>query len=75
MDFVTRWRRGQTAGTSGVEKFLMIDLTFFAPLHTSHLVEKCPSAIPFLGLPPGYRFLLGEKAYEDVWFDAELLKV
>jgi hypothetical protein len=47
---------------------------FFAPLHTSHLAEKCPVAILFLGLPPGYRFLIGENDYVDVWFDANLLR-
>ncbi|WP_441007151.1 immunity protein Imm33 domain-containing protein, partial [Neisseria meningitidis] len=32
-----------------------------------------PEIIPFLTLPPGYRFLIGENGYEDVWFDELLL--
>ena len=45
---------------------------FFVPLHAEHLVEWCPEVIPFLGLPPGWRFLLAD-GYEDVWEDASLL--
>jgi hypothetical protein len=47
---------------------------FFAPLHTLHLLERCPETIPFLGLPPGCRFLL-EGDHIDVWYDESLLKV
>ena len=46
---------------------------FFKPLHVEHLREWCPEAIKYLGLPPGYRFLLGENNYEDVWKDETLL--
>jgi hypothetical protein len=47
---------------------------FFVPLHTRHLFERCPEAIPFLGLPPGCRFLIvGD--FVDVWFDQSLLSV
>lgn len=46
---------------------------FFQALHVSHLEERCPEALPYLGLPPGYRFLLAGE-YVDVWFDASLLK-
>jgi hypothetical protein len=48
------------------------DPDFFAPLHIKHLTEWCPAVIPFLLLPPGWRFLIADR-YEDVWFDAELL--
>jgi hypothetical protein len=48
------------------------DPDFFVPLHVEHLMEWCPLVIPYLGLPPGWRFLLtGE--HEDVWNDASLL--
>ena len=47
---------------------------FFSPLHTSHVQEYCPEVLPYLGLPPGYRFLIAG-GHVDVWFDAELLKV
>lgn len=45
---------------------------FFVPLHVSHLPSWCPQVIPYLGLPPGWRFLLAP-GYEDVWFDGALL--
>ena len=47
---------------------------FFVPLHAHHLSEWCPNAVKFLGLPPGWRFLLGNN-YEDVWEDPSLLNV
>jgi hypothetical protein len=45
---------------------------FFKPLHVSHLAEWCPEILPFLGLPPGWRFLIAPN-YEDVWFDEKLI--
>src|SRR5262249_4805049 len=33
---------------------------FFVPLHVSHLAEWCPAALKFLGLAPGWRFLIYE---------------
>jgi hypothetical protein len=50
------------------------DPDFFKPLHLYHLVEDCPAALPFLALPPGWRFLVAP-GYEDVWFDSSLLAV
>ncbi len=50
------------------------DPDFFAPLHASHLPDWCPAAIQFLGLPPGWRFLIAGD-YVDVWEDPELLNV
>jgi hypothetical protein len=47
---------------------------FFHPLWVDHLVERLPAAANLLGLPPGYRFLLAD-AYEEVWFDENLLNV
>ncbi len=46
---------------------------FFIPLHVEHLREWRPEILSFLGLPPGYRFLIGENGYEDVWFDETLI--
>jgi hypothetical protein len=31
--------------------------------------------IKFWGIPPGFRFLIGENNYEDVWEDKSLLEV
>ncbi len=46
---------------------------FFVPLHALHLEEWAPLVIPYLGLPPGWRFLVTEQ-YEDVWHDPRLLE-
>jgi hypothetical protein len=45
---------------------------FFEPIHVLHLADVCPVVLPYLGLPPGWRFLLAED-YEDVWKDETLL--
>ena len=44
---------------------------FFVPLHGHHLKEWAPKVLPYLGLPPGWRFLLADD-YEDVWADPEI---
>ena len=48
---------------------------FFSPLHVEHLAQYLPSAVEYLSLPPGYRFLIDGANFEDVWFDAALLEV
>jgi hypothetical protein len=50
------------------------DPDFFIPLHAEHLKSWCPMILKYLGLPPGWRFLVTEK-YEDVWEDKSLLNV
>jgi hypothetical protein len=50
------------------------DVEFFAAVHVTHLDELCPEAIPYLGLAPGWRFLVAP-GYEDVWFDDSLLAI
>lgn len=47
---------------------------FFSPVHVSHLLQICPKAISYLGLPPGWRFLFDDH-YEDVWYDESLLEI
>jgi hypothetical protein len=47
---------------------------FFLPLHASHIGEWCPLVEKFLGLPPGFRFLVTPD-YADVWFDEALLRI
>jgi hypothetical protein len=49
------------------------DPDFFVPLHGKHLTEWAPMVLPYLGLPPGWRFLITE-GYEDVWDDPGLEK-
>ncbi len=46
---------------------------FFEPMHHFHLDEMRPDASVLLALEPGWRFLLGENGYLDVWFDSTLL--
>ena len=46
---------------------------FFEPLHVEHLADWCPDALRFLGLPPGWRFLVAG-AYADAWEDPQLLR-
>ena len=46
----------------------------FVPLHVEHLDEWCPGALPYLGLAPGWRFLIAP-GHEDIWFDIALLNV
>lgn len=50
------------------------DTDFFVPLHVDHLAEWCPAVLRFLGLPPGWRFLVAGE-YDDVWEDPSLLNV
>lgn len=50
------------------------DPDFFQPLHVQHLAQRCPEVLRFLGLPPGFRFLIAP-GHEDVWEDEGLLGV
>ena len=50
------------------------DPDFFKPLHVEHLDDWCPQIKKYLGLAPGWRFLIAGN-YEDVWFDESLLEV
>jgi hypothetical protein len=42
-------------------------------MHVEHLSIACREVLPFLALPPGWRFLLAP-GYEDVWQDESLLE-
>ena len=50
------------------------DPDFFEPFHVAHLSKDVPLVVPYLALPPGWRFLLAG-GHEDVWHDESLLKV
>ncbi len=41
---------------------------FFVPLHIEHLHEWCLQVLPYLALPPGWRFLIAQ-GHEEVWED------
>ena len=47
---------------------------FFEPTHATHLATRSPEVIQYLGLGPGWRFLLAP-GQVDVWYDPTLLKV
>ncbi len=46
---------------------------FYDPLHTAHIEDYFPEVIPYLGLPPGWGFIIDHKGYEDVWYDSKFL--
>jgi hypothetical protein len=45
---------------------ILLRQTFFKPLHASHLIEKLPEVVRFLGLPPGSRFLLAGEHVDGI---------
>jgi hypothetical protein len=45
---------------------------FFEPQHARHLVGARPEVAGYLGLPPGWGFIIAP-GYEDVWYDEKLL--
>lgn len=47
---------------------------FFKPICAEHLLQRNPKIIKYLGLNDGFRFLITESGYEDVWFDKNLLE-
>ncbi len=55
------------------EEFSTAD-DFFQPMHAVHIEDLAPEVLPYLGLPPGWRFLLAP-GYEDVWYDPNLLHI
>ncbi|MDQ1818162.1 hypothetical protein RBA41_33175 [Massilia sp. CCM 9210] len=42
---------------------------FYSPLHHSHLSVELPMVIPYLALAPGFRFIIDDEGYEDVWYE------
>jgi hypothetical protein len=51
---------------------LSSEADFFVPLHVEHVSDWTPNVIPYLALPPGWRFLLAQ-GHVDAWFDQSLL--
>ncbi len=46
---------------------------FFQPVHVAHIEDWAPRLERYLGLGPGWRFLLvPEEGYEDVWYDENI---
>lgn len=42
---------------------------FYKPIHWYHLIEILPEVLPYLGLKQGFRFIIDNEGYEDVWKD------
>lgn len=42
-------------------------------VHFKHIAEALPNIAQYMGLPHGYRFVLGGQS-EHVWFDSEVAK-
>ncbi len=65
------------SGTSGwyvwAGEALSLDPDFFEPHRVWQVSELLPLVLPYLALPPGWRFVLAEN-HEDVWYDPELLQ-
>ena len=45
---------------------------FFKPMCAEHLLEINPKIVNYLGLEVGFRFLIDNNGYEDVWKDEKL---
>lgn len=43
------------------------DANFYLPLCAIHLKDWAPNVLPYLGLPPGWGFVIDNNGYEDVW--------
>lgn len=52
----------------------LTDDNYFEPIHVRHLVEAGSLILPYLSLPPGWRFQIAP-GHEDVWFDPALLQI
>lgn len=48
------------------------DPGFFEPLNVLQALDARPQLAQYLGLPPGWGFIIAD-GYEDVWQDASLL--
>ncbi|MGH9887462.1 MAG: immunity protein Imm33 domain-containing protein [bacterium] len=50
------------------------DPDFYTALCVEHLPDHLVQALDLLALPPGWRFLMDNKGYLDVWFDEEAVR-
>jgi len=48
---------------------------FFQPMCAEHLLQRCPQIIKYLGLEVGFRFLVDNNGYEDVWYDEKIKEI
>lgn len=59
---------------AGTNEIPQNDDNFFSPTHAEHIYKDNPLIAKYLGLPPGWRFVIDDKGYEDVWFDEKIIK-
>lgn len=45
------------------------DVNFYQPVHQSHIGEILPQVLPYLALAPGYKFMIDNEGFEDVWYE------
>jgi hypothetical protein len=48
---------------------------FFSPIPVRDLSDYIPNILPFLDLPPGFRFQTDTRGHQRAWFDGSLLDV
>jgi hypothetical protein len=48
---------------------------FFSPIEVRYVTDYVPDILPYLALPPGFRFQTDHKAHQKAWFDGSLLAV
>lgn len=44
---------------------------FFKPVHVHHVLELLPMIAKYLALAPGFKFIVDDEGYEDVWFEGD----
>ena len=45
---------------------------FYQPMCVEHLADRCAFTLPYLALPPGWRFMVDGLGFVDVWRDDSL---
>jgi hypothetical protein len=48
---------------------------FFSPVQVRYVTDYVPDILPYLALPPGFRFQTDHKTQQKAWFDGSLLDV
>ena len=51
------------------------DPNFYSSLCVKRTRRHCECAVPYLCLPPGWRFQIDSNGYEDVWYDEALVRL
>ena len=46
---------------------------FYQAVHINHLPEIASILLKYLALAPGFKFIIDDQGYEDVWFEPEII--